>query len=247
MSPEQVRARGDVDHRTDIYSCAVMLYEMITGGVPFGGEGYSQIIASIIEDAFPDPRQMWPNLPPPVVDLARWGMEKDPAKRPQSAAEFRSRILEVRGALPDARPVLVHKKTPAYVSTKMSSMVVSPAAQGGRGRAGKALYIVGALVAVMLIAGGVLLTVFSGGWSKKQQPSTDGVKVLAHAIHFTIKADGFLDKEVEIMPSKDMKVDGELEPAPAEKPKKVEKKKKKTEGGSTETKKKGLGHVWDYP
>jgi hypothetical protein len=242
-------------------------------------------------------------MPAQVVDLIRWGMEKDPLKRPKSAAEFRQKMLEVRNALPGAGPVQVQKKSLAYASTKMNSMVVSPAVHEGRGKARKVLYVVGALAAVMLIAAGVLLTVFSGGTSKNrdatppgakvkvyekvpaeagppaaqqaevgQPPSKvrielenapEGVRIFYHGeerpggllevdrgnepVLFTIRAEGFEEREVEVVPSKDMKVDGEMEAVSAGKPKKTVKKKDKKQEGSAETKKKGLGHVWDYP
>jgi serine/threonine protein kinase len=97
MSPEHIRARSDLDQRADLYSCGVIFYEMITGEVPFKGSGYSQIIAAILEETPPDPKNYIPDLPDDLMAFVWWGMERDPAKRPQTAGEYKARIRELQG------------------------------------------------------------------------------------------------------------------------------------------------------
>jgi len=92
MSPEQIRGSKDVDHRTDIYSCGVILYEMVTGTVPYGGSTFSEVVAHCLEDEFPDPKKVYPDFPADLSNLLRRSMEKDVSKRIESASSFKAEI-----------------------------------------------------------------------------------------------------------------------------------------------------------
>ena len=81
MSPEQCRGRG-VDHRTDIYAFGCMTYRMLTGRVPFDGEGYTDILFKQIQEEPVPPTQVNPTLPPGVDSAIAAMMSKDPAGRP---------------------------------------------------------------------------------------------------------------------------------------------------------------------
>ncbi len=87
MSPEQCRGAGKIDNRTDIYSLGCVLYQMLTGRPPFVLEGAGEILAAHIHVP-PLPLRMHEASVPHALEVVVLRMlEKDPARRPQSAAE----------------------------------------------------------------------------------------------------------------------------------------------------------------
>lgn len=95
ISPEQ--AKGDkTDARTDIYSVGVMLYEMLSGRLPFDGDGAVSIAIMQISDKAKPLAQVAPNVPEGLCQITEKAMEKDPAKRYQSAQEMLQAIEEFK-------------------------------------------------------------------------------------------------------------------------------------------------------
>lgn len=86
MSPEQAEGRR-VTRKSDIYSLGVCLYEMLTGRVPFTGKTYLDVIRAHRYSLPESPRSLNPAIPGKVARLVQSMMEKDPDKRPASAAE----------------------------------------------------------------------------------------------------------------------------------------------------------------
>ncbi len=87
MSPEQVEAK-DVDHRSDLYSLGLILYEMFTADVPFRGESTLQLMYQRVNETPEDPRSVCPEMPEYLANVILKCLEKDPAKRYQSAREI---------------------------------------------------------------------------------------------------------------------------------------------------------------
>src|SRR5215831_10171644 len=80
MSPEQGEAK-EIDYRADIYSLGVLLFEMLTGKVPFGGDGYGEIIIKHITMQPPSARSIAPDLPHMLDPIVFRALAKDRAAR----------------------------------------------------------------------------------------------------------------------------------------------------------------------
>ncbi len=88
MAPEQIKGKRG-DQRTDIYSLGTILYEMLTGQVPFQGPNvYAVMNARLVGDP-PAPRSINAEIPPQVEEIVLHAMERDPFKRYASAASMK--------------------------------------------------------------------------------------------------------------------------------------------------------------
>ena len=90
MSPEQVKGSADLDHRSDLYSLGMTVYEMLAGELPFDEDSdeFAQM-RTIVEEELPPPDECTPEVPDEISGLVMTALEKDPDDRFQSATEMR--------------------------------------------------------------------------------------------------------------------------------------------------------------
>ena len=91
MSPEQILGR-DVDGRSDLYSLTIVLYELLTGRVPFKRDSDYALMRSQVEEAPPPPRGSCAQLPPSLEAALLRGLAKSPEQRFADAAGYRAAI-----------------------------------------------------------------------------------------------------------------------------------------------------------
>ena len=128
MSPEQARGRS-VDKRTDIWAFGCVLYEMLSGRPPFGGETISDTIAGILERE-PEWMTLPSSLPAGVRGLLERCLAKDPKQRLRDVGDARFEI-EKALALPSAPPVMTHVPAAGRTTARWVAVVAGTAVLSG--------------------------------------------------------------------------------------------------------------------
>jgi serine/threonine protein kinase/Tfp pilus assembly protein PilF len=95
MSPEQYKGES-VDHRADIWSLGVLLYEMITGRVPFQGEYEAAVMYSVLNDEPESIRTLRPGVPEAVDRIVQKCLEKDKNNRYESAESLSTHLIRIQ-------------------------------------------------------------------------------------------------------------------------------------------------------
>ncbi len=138
MSPEQCEGKGLIDHRSDVYSLGVVMYELLTGRVPFPGEGFGEILVAHLTKTPEPPSQLNPDIRPEVEAIVMHSLEKDRNRRFQSMAEFAA-------AVEDPADHLAHwsqlpgYQAPAHTGNTGSTMMIGtdqPTVRGNTGGMG---------------------------------------------------------------------------------------------------------------
>jgi len=198
MSPEQIMSSRDVDHTTDQYAMGIVLFELLTGSRPFGGETEFAVMMSHVSGEPPAPRTVNPSIAPGIEAAILRALAKEPAGRFDSCAAFAAALGgEAPGEAPDAaddRTLRAAVVPPAAaVSTKaateMQPSVPRPVSHGlrssrapaGRSRALAVVAGAAAVVAAVAVTAVVFLTVGRGKGEGRDAPPAPAAQKAAPA------------------------------------------------------------------
>ncbi len=162
MSPEQASGELDVDARTDIWALGVIMFEALTGELPFDANNYNALMLCIITSPHQSAIEHKPEIPAELNELIDQLLEKNRDDRIKSAGELASRLERIYARM-TATPLAIPERTvtvpPTDGPTQHGWFQVRMAS--GDGRLPPALWLGGALAVVGLAGGGYALA--SGG------------------------------------------------------------------------------------
>jgi serine/threonine protein kinase len=132
MSPEQCKGAGVLDHRTDIYSLGVILFEMLSGRPPFMAEGVGELFAKHMLEDPPSVTEFAPGAPPHMAAAIMKALAKEPDARFPSMDEFRKAIIgEIKVTAPAAsgRPSRFANTQAQTISPRVSTTLSSASSE----------------------------------------------------------------------------------------------------------------------
>src|SRR4051794_36084407 len=118
LSPEQAQGHA-VSQSSDLYAIGVILFELLTGHVPFDAESAVTIALKHVSEPPPAPSMFDPSVPPALEAIVLWALEKDPAQRPADADAFLH-------ALEDARDAVVAEEAPGQRTAIFAPAAIPP-------------------------------------------------------------------------------------------------------------------------
>ncbi|WP_437588547.1 serine/threonine-protein kinase [Sorangium sp. So ce1000] len=143
MSPEQVRRSKTIDFRSDLWSLGVIIFQCLTGQLPFPGEELGDVLVEICTGDIPVASQLAPGLWPELDRFLERALKREPAERFQSASELARAFAAAvqRTAMPDSRDsldsteALAHGGAPARASSPGSGGALAHGGAPGSGGA----------------------------------------------------------------------------------------------------------------
>ena len=165
----------------------VVLYEMVTGVVPFSGDNAVSVAYLHVREPVRAPSQRRPDLPPALEQIILTCLAKDPNERYQTSDELRADLLRFRrgnaivGGPATAMIAAVGDETQAVAKTTVSSALVASGAAGKNKRRGPVIMVIAFLVALIAVVGFLLIQVFRDDGNSGKSVAVKNVVSLTEA------------------------------------------------------------------
>ncbi|HLU29424.1 MAG TPA: PASTA domain-containing protein [Glycomyces sp.] len=148
VAPELVKGEP-ASPASDVYSTAILLYELLTGEVPFDGPDPARVAQRHLTEDLPSPRRIAPDVPEGLSQLVMLAASRNPAARPVDAGAFSRRLHAV-----DSRPVATAAAQPPRPTRAVETTMVVPRPSGPRSwKALLTLVVIVATLAAVALAG----------------------------------------------------------------------------------------------
>jgi len=137
MSPEACESKGNVDHRTDIYALGILLFQMITGKLPFDGETMGEVLVKQVTQLPPPPRGYNPSIPPSVEQIVLRCLAKNVDARFPTMLALRDALLDPEAYLRGSPPMSPARSlAPGEAKVDAKTVMAYAAQQVASGRTG---------------------------------------------------------------------------------------------------------------
>ncbi|HEY5920163.1 MAG TPA: serine/threonine-protein kinase [Kofleriaceae bacterium] len=136
MSPEACESKGNLDHRTDIYALGILLFQMITGVLPFDGETMGEVLVKQVTQLPPPPRGYNPSIPPAVEQIVLRCLAKNVDSRFPTMLALREALLDPEVYLHKSPPMAAARSLAPGEAKVDAKTVMAYAAQEQRTKIG---------------------------------------------------------------------------------------------------------------
>ena len=131
MSPEQMKSSRDVDPRSDIWAIGVILFELLTGQLPFQGNAITEVVVAVTTSKIPNIRELRPEVPVGLADVVAHCLERDPDHRYADVGALAKALAPFGPARSDVSVERIARILGAVVTAAPGSPSVAPSNASG--------------------------------------------------------------------------------------------------------------------